>query len=122
VLGMVAQRRGWPHRARGDGGDALRWSDVTASSRAGAGSVSVPFSRVLPSSFEGCGVQAIQEWATQCHRVDTGLLAQLPYSARDGLTGRVGGTRPGYDSQAVSEGWRGDDSPLTQAPAACQSI
>jgi hypothetical protein len=68
------------------------------------------------------GVQAIQEWATQCHGVDTGLLAQLPYSARDGLTGRVGGTRPGYDSQAVSEGWHGDDSPLTQAPAACQSI
>jgi hypothetical protein len=23
VLGMVAQQRGWPHRAEGDGGDTL---------------------------------------------------------------------------------------------------
>jgi hypothetical protein len=37
VLGMVAQRRGWPHRADGDGGDALHWSDVTVSSRASVG-------------------------------------------------------------------------------------
>jgi hypothetical protein len=37
VLRMVAQQRGWPHRAGGDGGDAPHWSDVTASSRAGAG-------------------------------------------------------------------------------------
>jgi hypothetical protein len=36
--------------------------------------------------------------------------------------GRVGGTAPGYDSQAVSEGSRGEDSLLTRAPAACQSI
>jgi hypothetical protein len=44
------------------------------------------------------------------------------YSAKDGLTGRVGGTAPGFDSQAVSEGRHGRDSPLTRAPAACQSI
>jgi hypothetical protein len=37
VLGMAAQRFGWPHSADGDGGDALHWSDITASSRAGAG-------------------------------------------------------------------------------------
>jgi hypothetical protein len=37
VLVMVAHRRGWPHRADGDGGDALQWSDVTVTSRAGAG-------------------------------------------------------------------------------------
>jgi hypothetical protein len=37
VLGMVAQWWGWPHRADGDGGDKLHWSDDTASSRAGAG-------------------------------------------------------------------------------------
>jgi hypothetical protein len=66
--------------------------------------------------------EAVQEWVAQCHRFDTGLTAQLPYSARDGLTGRVGGTAPGYDSQAVSEGQRGEDSPLTRAPVACQSI
>jgi hypothetical protein len=29
---------------------------------------------------------------------------------------------PGYDSQVVSEGRHGEDSPLTQALAACQSI
>jgi hypothetical protein len=32
---MVAQRWGWPHKVDGDGGDALHWFDVTASSRAG---------------------------------------------------------------------------------------
>jgi hypothetical protein len=50
---MVAQRREWPNKAGGDGGDALRWPDVTASSHVGVGQVPVPFSRVLPSSFEG---------------------------------------------------------------------
>jgi hypothetical protein len=122
VLEMVVQRWGWPHRADGDGGDAFHWSDVTASSRAGAGWASIPLSRVPPSSFEGCGVQAVREWAAQCHGVDTGPPAQLPHSARNGLTGRVGGTAPGYDSQAVSEGRRGEHSPLTRATAACQSI
>jgi hypothetical protein len=67
-------------------------------------------------------VQAVREWAAQCHGVDTGLPAQFPYSARDGLTGRVGGTAPGYDSQAVSEGRRGEDLPLTRVIAVCQSI
>jgi hypothetical protein len=75
---MVAQRRGWPHRAGGDGGDVLHWSDVTALSRAGAGLTSVPLSRVPPPSFEGCDVEAIQEWVAQCHGVDTGL----PHSSR----------------------------------------
>jgi hypothetical protein len=28
----------------------------------------------------------------------------VPYSGRDGLTGRVGGTTPGYDSQAYQRG------------------
>jgi hypothetical protein len=26
--------------------------------------------------FQGCGVQAVQEWAAQCHGADTGLTAQ----------------------------------------------
>jgi hypothetical protein len=55
-------------------------------------------------------VEAIREWATQCHGVDTSLPAQLLHSARDGRTGRVGGIAPRYDSQAVSEGRRGGDS------------
>jgi hypothetical protein len=56
-------------------------------------------------------VQVIWEWA-----------AQFPCSARDGRTGRAGGTASIYDSQAVSEGWRVEDSLLTQAPASYQSI
>jgi hypothetical protein len=44
------------------------------------------------------------------------------YSGGDGLTGRVGETAPGYDSQAVSEGLHGEDSSLTRAPALCQNI
>jgi hypothetical protein len=67
-------------------------------------------------------VQAVVEWAAQYHGVDTGLPAQFSYSARDGLTGRVGGTASGYDSQAVLEGQCGEDSPLTWAPATCQGI
>jgi hypothetical protein len=57
-------------------------------------------------------VESVQEWAAQCHGADTGLTAQPPYSARDGFTGRVGRTASGYDSQAVSEGRRGKDSPF----------
>jgi hypothetical protein len=67
-------------------------------------------------------VEVVREWEAQCHRVDTVLPAQLSHNAKDGRTGRVGGTSSGYDSQAVSEGRRGGDSPLTRAPAACQSI
>jgi hypothetical protein len=100
----------------------LHWSDITAPSCAGAGLTSVPLTRVPPSSFEGCDVEAVREWAAQCHGVDTGLLAQLPQSAGDGCIGLVGGTTLGYDSQAVLEGRRGGDSPLTRASAACQSI
>jgi hypothetical protein len=114
---MVVHRRGWLHRAEGDGGDALHWSDVTAPSRASAGLTLVPLLRVPPPSFEGCVVKAVQEWAAQCHGVDTGLPAQLPHSASDGRTGRVGGTTPGYDSQVVSEVRHGEDSPLTRVPA-----
>jgi hypothetical protein len=47
---------------------------------------------------------------------DTGLPAQHPYSAEDGCT------EPGYDSQVVSEGRRGGDSPLTRVPVMRQGI
>jgi hypothetical protein len=75
-----------------------------------------------PSSFKGCDVEVVREWAAHFHGVDIGLPAKLPHSAMDGRTGGLSGTASGYDSQAVSEGRRGGDSPLTRAPAACQSI
>jgi hypothetical protein len=53
---------------------------------------------------------------------DTDLPAQHPHSVGDGRTVRVGRTALGYDSQAVLEGRRGGDSPLTRAPVTCQSI
>jgi hypothetical protein len=55
----------------------------------------------------------------------TELTLALPhsdYNGGDGLTGRVGETAPGYDSQVVSEGRHGVDSSLTRAPALCQNI
>jgi hypothetical protein len=55
-------------------------------------------------------------------RNDTGHPAQHPHSAGDGCTVRVGPTTSGSDSQAVSEDRRGGDSPLTRAPAMCQSF
>jgi hypothetical protein len=61
----------------------------------------------------------VQEWVAQCHGVDTGLTAQRRIVA--GMASR-GGTAPGFNSQAASEGRRGGDSPLTWAPTACQSI
>jgi hypothetical protein len=67
-------------------------------------------------------VQAVQEWAAQCHGVDTGLPAQFHCSARDGRTGRVGGTAPRFDSQVVSEGRQGGHSLLTRVPALYQDI
>jgi hypothetical protein len=53
---------------------------------------------------------------------DTGLPAQHLHNVGDGRTVRVGQTASGYDSQAVSEGRCGGDSPLTRAPARRQSI
>jgi hypothetical protein len=74
--GMVAQRRGWPKRARGDGGDALHWSDVTVLSHMGVGQVFVPFSRVPPSSFEGA---ARRPYGGGWHSV-TELTLALPHN------------------------------------------
>jgi hypothetical protein len=64
----------------------------------------------------GTGVGDIVSWN------DISLPAQLPHSAGDGRTARVGGIAPRYDSQTVSEGWRGGDSPLTWARMTHQSI
>jgi hypothetical protein len=71
---LVAQRRGWPHRAGGDEGEALHWSDVTVPSCAGAGLTFIPLSRVPLSSFEGCDMEAV-------HSV-TELTPAFPYSSR----------------------------------------
>jgi hypothetical protein len=116
VPGMVASLRGWPYRDDGDGGDVPHWFDVTASSREGARQVPVPFSRVLPSSFEGA-VRGPYESGR--HSVIE-LTSALPHSViqwRGWPHREVGETAPGYDSQAVSEGRHGVDSSLTQAPA-----
>jgi hypothetical protein len=97
------------------------WSDVTASSRAGARQASVPFSRVPPSSFEGA---ACGPYESGRHSV-TELTLALPHSVVQwrGWPHQGGGeTAPRYDSQAVSEGRHGGDSPLTRAPAVCRSI
>jgi hypothetical protein len=66
VLGMAAQRRGWPHRVGDDGGDVLRPPCVTAPSWTGAGLVIVRSSRASLSLFEGCGVEEGRERVTQC--------------------------------------------------------
>jgi hypothetical protein len=68
--------------------------------------------------FRGGDVEEVREWAAQCH----GMTPAFPHSAGDGRTVRVGRTAPRYDSQAVSEGWCGKDSPLTRAPMMCRSI
>jgi hypothetical protein len=67
-------------------------------------------------------VRAVREWATQCHGADTGLTGQCRTVAGMASGGRVDKIVPRYDSQAVLEGRRGRDSPLTRAPAPCQSI
>jgi hypothetical protein len=50
--------------------------------------------------LQGCGAPAVREWVAQCHGADTGLTHIVSYSGGDGLTGRVGRTTLGYDSQA----------------------
>jgi hypothetical protein len=77
VLGMVAQRRGWPHRADGDKGDMPHWSDVSASSRASARQTFVPFSRVSLFSFEGA---ACRSYGSRRHSV-TELTLVSPHSS-----------------------------------------
>jgi hypothetical protein len=55
-------------------------------------------------------------------RNDTGLPTQHPHNVGYGCTVRVGRTTLRSDSQAVSDGRHGRDSPLTWAPVMCQSI
>jgi hypothetical protein len=62
-----------------------------------------PPSRVPPSYFEGA---ARQPYESGRYSV-TGLTPAMPHSGGDGLTGGVGGTASGHDSQAASGAWRG---------------
>jgi hypothetical protein len=115
--GMVMQwpgwrwgRRGWPHRADGDGGDRAHRPDITALSLHGRGVVvRLPFegSAIL---FRGCGASAVQGC---CWPRRTVL-----HSGGDGLARGVGGAVPGRDSQARS----GVDSPLTWTSANVSSL
>jgi hypothetical protein len=95
----------------------LRWSDITTLFWAGAGQMAIPLSSVPPPLSRG----ATGGYGSGRHSV-VELTPAFPHNTGDGRIVRVGGTMPGYDSQAVSEGRRGGDSPLTRAPAACQSI
>jgi hypothetical protein len=125
---MTLQRSGWRH-SDGDGrtgpevAEGTRFAGLTSRRRLGRvpGRWSYPFRGFRrPLSRErhggGTGVGGTASWN------DTSLPAQLPHSAGDGRTSRVGGTAPGYDSQAVLEGRRGGDSPLTWAPAMYRGI
>jgi hypothetical protein len=119
---MATQRRGWPHRAGGDRGDALRLPCVTASSWMDAELVVVRLSRAPLSPFEGCGEQEGWEWAVQCHRVTPAISHNTCTASGMAAQLRVVRTAAGSDSEAVSGNRRGGDSPLTCAPTVCQSI
>jgi hypothetical protein len=75
--GMTLWWRGWPHRADGDGGDPLYWSDVTAWPWASVEQALVPPSRVPPSSFKGA---MHRPYESGWHCV-TELTLALPHSA-----------------------------------------
>jgi hypothetical protein len=90
---------GWLRRTDGNGGDASHWSEAPVWSWASVEQASAPLSRVPPSFFEGAERRLYESGR---HSV-TELALALPHSAvcgKDGLTGRVGRTTLGYDSQA----------------------
>jgi hypothetical protein len=74
VHGVAQQGQGWPHRADSDGDGTpaglASWFDPAESREEG--------SRARPAPLRGRGALAIQEWAAQCHRADTGFVAQSP--------------------------------------------
>jgi hypothetical protein len=69
-------RRGWSHRADGDGGDRSRWPDVTALSLHGRGVVVRLLFESSAVLFRGCGASAVWEWVAQCHGVVADPAAQ----------------------------------------------
>jgi hypothetical protein len=122
VLGMTLQCPGWRH----NGGDGRIGPEMTEEARlVGLTSRRRP-RRVRsrhPYAFRGFHRPLSRgamwrRYGSGWHSV-VELTPAFPHSPR---TARVGGIAPGYDSQAMSEGRRGGDSPLTRASAACQSI
>jgi hypothetical protein len=77
VHGVALQGRGWPHRtdSDGDGAPAGQTSRLDPAESRDEGS------RVRPAPLRGRGALAVLEWAAQCHRADTGLVAQSPIVA-----------------------------------------
>jgi hypothetical protein len=74
VCGVAQQGRGWPHSTDSDGDGA----PAGLTSRFDPAESREEGSRVRPASLRGRGALAVQEWATQCHGADTGLVAQSP--------------------------------------------
>jgi hypothetical protein len=72
VHGVALQGRGWPHRTDSDGDGA----PASLTSRSDPAESREEGSRVRPAPLRGRGAFAVQEWAAQCHGVDTGLVAQ----------------------------------------------
>jgi hypothetical protein len=100
---MVAQGWGWPHRAGGDGGNMPRSPHITTPSWASVKSAAVRSSRVLPSLFDGRGVEEGRERVSQCR----GMTPATPHNTRT-VSGMVAQwrairTAPGPDSQAASK-------------------
>jgi hypothetical protein len=74
VPDVALQGRGWPHRTDSDGDGA----PAGLTSRFDPAKSREKGSRVQPAPLRGRGALAIREWAAQCHRADTGHVAQFP--------------------------------------------
>jgi hypothetical protein len=77
VHGVALQGRGWPHRVDSDGDDApagltSRFDPVYSRKKGFKGST---------GPLRGPGMSAVPDWAAQCRRADTGLVAQCPTPA-----------------------------------------
>jgi hypothetical protein len=82
VPGVALQGRGWPHKTDSDGDGA----PAGLTSRLDPAESREKGSRVQPAPLRGRGVLAVREWAAQCHRADTGLVAQFPTVAGMGFS------------------------------------
>jgi hypothetical protein len=115
VPGMVAHRRGWPHSAEVT--EKTCPAGLTSRHRLARarGRHLYLFRGFRRPPSRGATWESYESGR---HGV-TDFTQALPHSSR---TGRVGGTAPGYNFQAVSGCQRGGDSPLTLALASCQGI
>jgi hypothetical protein len=121
VLEIVAQRRGWPHRAgvtEEMRSIIIRHGDVLDGHQVDGSTPLEGITVLLRGVWHGKG----REWAVLCHRVTPAIPHSTGTTPWMAAQWRVGRTAPGSDSQAVSGSWRDGDSLLTRAPAVCQSI